>query len=339
MVDMIFRSGSPGFSIWSAPWLLLYAEEVITEDPIDSFLRRFGYDEEPHCDPRGFLPEAIKMLSDVRSLIKDGSLHLTSFPESDQLSETVPEATRLSLYQNSAELQMEEKIFLQSFRGKATSKDFQIALMMMCHDVTESLKYSQDGRITPLLHGRGELAVLNGLSQGHARAIADGRMRRAQSLAELTLPTSRAPIDRIVALRSNEEVFANFRDTLSSALTDIAGLEASGEEWIDHARESLHGSLAPARVRLAKEVSRRRMLGGMSERLQGLAFSCVGGGIGAALAHGNPAASIAGMSIGATAQTIAEYARKRPMQQPKKAAIEILLSLGNPTPRLTSKVK
>jgi hypothetical protein len=330
MTDAACRSASPGFSVWSAPWLLLYTEEVITEDPINVFLQRFGYNDDPRGDPRGFLPFAVKMLSDVQALIEDGSLHLTSFPESNQFTQSVPEATRLSLYQNSPDLQLEERLFLQSYHGRANPRDFQIALTMMCHDVIESLKYSQDGGMTPLLHGRGELAVLDGLTNGHASAMADGRIRRTHSLAELTLPTSRAPINQIITLRSNEEVFATFRCAVASALADINGLETSGDEWIDHARQSMQGNLAAAHAQLTKEVSRKGALGDVLGRLQGLAFSTLGGGIGAVLAHGNPMASISGITIGATGQAIAEYAKKRPKQRAKKAAIEMLLSLGDP---------
>jgi hypothetical protein len=335
-VDMALRRDSPGFSIWRAPWLLLYAEEVVTENPIDTFLSRFSSDKDARRNPGGFLWAAIHMLAEVQALIGDGSLHCTTFPESNNSSPSatfttcVPEETRLAIYEGSPVLQMEERSFLKSFRGKANSKDFQVALMMMCYDVMESLRYAQEGHITPLLHGRGEFAVLERLAEGRSRFIADGRIRRVQSLAELTLPISRAPIDQVIDLRRNEEVFADFRTALSSALTDVAGLEATENEWTNHARQSIQGSLAPARAKLDKAISRGGMLRDGLDRFQQLALSALGGGLGAILSHGNPVGSIAGISIGVTGQAAADYARQRPRRRAKRAATEIILSLGDP---------
>lgn len=285
--------------------LLLYAPEVIIDEP--TLWMALPRTDDPHrapdwLDDTGAL---LRSLDDVWHLVEDGSLLLGQM-DSHPMWDLSPNAKSLA----------------EGFT-EAESDHWDYQLMAMEHWLHG---------ITPwFLTGR-QFEAAQSLVHRVDTGAADRRVLQLPKLAALELPSLELRREDLLAVRRSSDAFAEWRQHLGAALSQVELLPDS-DAWQRDARAIIADELVPYAGRVRSETTRSSALANSVVGMKQFAIS----GIAAAGAGlvGTPAdAALVGLGtagVGTFLSVVSDWAQARRSAAPNRAVLQLALMFDDRT--------
>ncbi|MGD9959337.1 hypothetical protein [Nocardioides sp.] len=275
--------------------MLLYAPEVIVWGPVE-LLEAGGLDEALNVIPA---------LVDVWDLIADGSLLLreldrplgrpASFGNPDSLRLDTPEVYEpLGFTDRELNHWIDQVTVLEQWPGCTTPW---------------------------FLNERQSLVAVDLMKR--ASVLADRRALQVPKLAALELPALKMHVPDVVAVRRSSEAFAEWRQRLGVALSQVE-LLPEGDGWQLQARAIIADELTPYTERVRAEASRSTALSKAVVGMKEMAISGIGGAVGEII--GGPTGAIAGLGGAGLATLVAgmsDWVKARRDAAPKRAVLQL----------------
>lgn len=309
--------GAPPFQT-VVPTLLLYAHELVLDDPLPEALV-FRLED---GDPAGRLGLALRFLLDVRPLFDRGLIHFRPVssakihPSGGLFVQDAWETLKLLLEGPDVALQEYATQMGERFTGSHSTllggelTGTNAVLRMLAEDVgmhvANERRFGGGGRVNPLFRTRGELAAYE-LMGGHAGP----KGRRLASLADLAVPDFLSETRTLAKIREDSDSFADWREALAKAL-DHLQLDMLSEDETRRAetRADFVAELAPYRDRLQSDVQKSSFLRSINVGAKQFGVGAVTGAAGF-LAGGSIASALASGAAGATVTTLRDYLASR----------------------------
>jgi hypothetical protein len=146
---------------------------------------------------------------------------------------------------------------------------------------------------------------------------------RFRDLLLLELPALKMHVPDVVAVRQDSEAFAEWRQRLGAALSQVE-LLPEGDGWQQEARAIIADELTPYTERVWAEVSRSTALSKAVVGMKQMAISGIGGAVGEIV--GGPTGAIAGLGGAGLATLVAgmsEWVKARRDAAPQRAVLQL----------------
>jgi hypothetical protein len=190
-------------------------------------------------------------------------------------------------------------------------------------------------RLQLLARSDAEQVLLEVAANRAGRSFIDLRRMQLTKIAGLAVPNYSLEIPGLVAIRQNEEAFAVWRSTLSSALDQVCQLPDSTEDWVREARGIVSAEMAPVRETLEKTTRRSPAMTSAKTGIRSLAFSAFGAAAGA-LAGDSFTAAIAGAAAGQAGELLVQYLAAAKERRQARAVLDLMLTFSGGKPKRLS---
>ena len=316
-----------------AAGLLLYAHEIVvptihdlvySEDSVD---RRFGASWLMGMKPlheAGLLHfravASAKIHPSRRSVASElaESLSRESIPEVEQLA--------LSLWRMAAE-DDEFSSDYDSFRFHVLDELASDALFF------ESTSWTQ--RAHRLFRTKAERALSAALTNHTSGCSPDKRLTTLKQLTELLVPSPAADVRSLVQLRQHDEIFADWRHALASALGQVEEIDLADRDRIEAARSVLIGELEEPVSRLNAKTRKSSVRGALFSGMREFAITSASAFAPLAAAHVDPVASVLGAAGAGAAELGIHYGIARRETDPTSLRQRVVLSYFSHPPFAT----
>lgn len=277
--------------------MLLYTPEVIVWGPVE-LLEAGGLDEALNIIPA---------LLDVWELIEDGSLVLRELdrPLGREASFGNPHSLRLDTLEVYEPLGFTDRE-LDHWIEQVTALEL------------------WPGSISPWFLNERQSRVAADLIQ-RASVVADRRALQIPKLAALELPALRMHLPDVVAVRRSSDAFAEWRQQLAAALSQVELLPET-DGWQREARSIIADELTQYTERVRSEASRSTALSNAVVGMKQMAISGIGGAVGELI--GGPtgaAAGLAGAGLATLVAGMSDWVKARREAAPKRAVLQLSL--------------
>ncbi len=252
--------------------LSLYAHQVVAQDPLHALLPT-------SCDLHEGLDLAIEQLLRLKPIHDAGGVHLIKAPlafnhapdvdDVVEVLETMPGLDRGL----AADLNLpgpDGTSFRLGWGGPFPSVYWPLGRQQAMFEIL----HLGAGQLHRLATSRYDEQIqeaflrLGGVGVGE---VQDQRLLSLTTLSRLALPIFTPDTRLVAALRRESEEFANWRSILGVALTQVQGLEVSGQRWACEAAAILDAELEPVRARLQQVTVKSPALSAF--RVGGASFS------------------------------------------------------------------
>ncbi|GAA1580493.1 hypothetical protein GCM10009804_41350 [Kribbella hippodromi] len=169
-----------------------------------------------------------------------------------------------------------------------------------------------------------EEALFMDLTLHRVASRTDRRLLNLEKLAQLSVPKLEGKTESLVAIRTSDEVFADWREHLASALAQVENIQAT-DNWASEAAGILDAELAPIRERIRVSATKSPVLSSMKVGLTSLAISGFGSVAGLAVG-GDLASAAVGAAAGPVAETVKSYVESRAHRRQAKALLDVSLA-------------
>lgn len=178
------------------------------------------------------------------------------------------------------------------------------------------------GSTTPWFLNERQSLIAADLMQ-RASFAADRRALQVPKLAALELPELKMHVDDVVAVRRNSDAFAEWRQQLGAALSQVE-LLPEGDGWQHEARAIIEDELTPYTERVRAEAAKSTALSKSVVGMREIAIAGIGSAVGGVV--GDPTAAIAGLGGAGLATLVAgmsEWVTARRDAGPKRAVLQL----------------
>jgi hypothetical protein len=295
--------------------LLLYAHEVLIEDPI------LTAGEEN-------LTRALAKLLALKPLAEAGVVHFLAGPMW-QIRHPSRAHEFVSLAGKDADEVVRELAeilpSLPMSREKWGNYTFSLR-----SDIGAALRFAIEhpGRLNLLTRQRDQgLLLKHGLENAGVRN-SDLRYSTMCKLAALNVPDISADPRSLIILRDSATEFADWRAALASALTQVQNIGSDNAEWRRSASAVITAELEPYRVKIGREVSRSAFLESVTTGMKSFAFTAIGTSAGMA-AGGKILPGLTGAAVGKSTELATAYIGAVKKRKKARAIYDLTLSFSD----------
>ena len=299
------------------PTLLLYAHELVIDDPLpETLLSRM--------DAGGGIERlsgALRFLLDVQPLFDQGLIHFRPVssakrhPSAELFTRDGCKTLRVLLDDPDSQIRASTVDLAHEFTDSLSILGAELTgvdavLRMVAEDVgmhvANERRFGGQGRVNPLFRSRIEMTAYEAMG-GHFGP----RDRRLASLASLAVPDFGDATKELVRVREDSDSFADWRQALANGLDQCHGGMLSEDSSVRlKTRSDFVDELAPYRDRLQAEVERSSYLRSIRVGAKQFGVGAVTGAAGFA-AGGSIASALASGAAGATITTLKDHLATR----------------------------
>lgn len=307
----------------AASGLLLYAHEIVLEDPI---IRA----SVPHilggpANRRENLATALSYLLQIKSLVSAGIVHLHYFsPDLRHPARAHRHFNRLfdenfQLSENFVAATAEAERLLSRMETDQLSFSLKSEIGMMINHVTAE---PEKGMV--LSRSRLEAAFYEVGLYGVESNLGDLRTFTLAKLAALNVPTFTLSSKDLRLVRENDELFAEWRASLSAALGEIENISYEDNAWKAAASSIVKTEMAPVLSRAENAVRKSPFLESARFGFSVFSFSGIGAATGLAFGE-NVAAAVVGSGAAVGLQVFKDYVDALRRRRQHKAILGLTL--------------
>ena len=346
---LVHKPGTSSISL--ALTLSLYCHEVIIANPLAGLTPHNDADEET----REAIVNALHQLLTVQPLVQSGVFHLRTIPTSYKMLDimewiffTVPdETTKIivdlgpteytktdasgdsSTYRIGGHFGGDSPSIVMSNGDVNTGAWMKISFeeFQTYHALAESLLvYSKtSGKGQLMLSERTQSRILRNALRRIGYTNYDLRDVAISKLTALPVPLLYGKVSDLIAIRKSDEVFANWREALAVALTQVGDVPGEAErEWQQQASAVVHAELEPFRRVFQDAAETSPALKAMQGGVASLGIEAIGAGVGAAMG-GGWGSTFTGLVAGKAADTLINYLKALRARRSARAVLDIAL--------------
>ena len=301
--------------------LLLYAHEVLLDDPLSSL----------EFDNRRSLRGSLEILLRLQPLAELGAVHLVQLHSRGRHPASTGGSREVGERLVTTGRPQFERLLVQATEFGITS--IEEVARTVASDVFGSVGISRGwpGRVQPLVRNHAEAMILEAMFDDAARAMPDLRSIHLQKLAAMTIPSLDISVGDLVAVRRSSEDFAKWRVALASALREVQQIEESVEGWVSQAASIVHVELEAVREQVQAETQRSPALASLRSGTAGFALAGLGAVVGATVSGGNLLAPLVGAGSVKIVETTASYVRSLRKRRRGRALLDLALTFNDRT--------
>ncbi|WP_461122443.1 hypothetical protein [Saccharothrix stipae] len=181
---------------------------------------------------------------------------------------------------------------------------------------------------TPLMHGSLELMLLQNAVIRAGKLRTDGRTEALTKLANISVPELKLNIGQLVNIRRNDELFAEWRQSIEAALGHVSQISENDLDWQSHARGILRDGLATVEEKAKKSLKGSGFLPSVASGFKSFTFAGLGGVAGASIGGGSVVGALSGAALGKAAETIATLTASLRSRREHRAVLDIVMAVG-----------
>jgi hypothetical protein len=299
--------------------LLLYAEEVVIEDPIPNLGYRPDLDRkilscllqaQPLADAN-----LIKFITYSPRLYHPSRAHAFT----SNLIEILPELPD----------GLEIAKTMAQFEARTQDYDLGVQIFAARSALGTSLGLAQENlkKFNVLIESAEEALLLPIGIYRATLAAADIQTTKLAKLAALNLP--RLDGNAIWAVRKSSEEFAAWRAALGSAVHDIDLISSGEQRWQAEAKGVIAAELRPMQDKINRAVKKSPALSSLRIGAVDMGYSAVGAATGA-LMGGSIVTGLVGAASGKSAEVVVNYLRNLRERRQGRAVLDLIVSFYPP---------
>jgi hypothetical protein len=314
-------AGREGLPVDVALRLLLYAHEVLMDDP----LSHLGFHN------RRSLRNSLDALLILQPLAELGALHLMQIHSRARHPSSLIGFNDVESRVLSGEMEVFQRLLPRtSHTGINTIDDlvFQVVAETLG---SVGLVAHLRGRVQPLVRSESESIVLQAILHEALAAMPDLRHILLHKLAGMTVPSLGSKVDELVAVRRSSEDFAAWRDALAAALAQVEKLRDGDEQWSRQAAAIVDTELGAVRERIHAVTSRSPALAALRVGTAGFALTGLGAVVGSATGGGRVLPALAGAGSAKAVEVTASYIRRLRERRQGHALLGLAVTFREPS--------
>lgn len=179
--------------------------------------------------------------------------------------------------------------------------------------------------------GRGQLMIRDSVAADRIRSALlrigqvddDLRGITMRKLAALSVPLLQRKIPDLMSIRASEDVFADWRRSLSLALAQVENIQpGDAQDWNRQASAIVHAELEPFRQAFQDVATKSPALRALQSGFASLGIEAIGAAAGAAVG-GGASGAFTGLAAGKAANTLVSYLKALKERRSARALLDV----------------